>query len=93
MFGLFCDGQLPKGTRIVGYARSDLDNDKFYTQVTGGLSDDVEKSKVEEFKKLNRYVKGAYDNDEAFQVSYRDTPRKSLTQTIESREGAAEDRR
>jgi len=44
-----------------------LDDEKFSDQVTGGLSDDVDKGKTEEFKKINQYVRGAYDEDEAFQ--------------------------
>jgi len=81
---------LPKKTKIIGYARSDMDEEKFMSQVAGGLEDEVsrklagrdgdgctehtflarsqDKTKVEEFKKLAKYVRGAYDEDEAFQV-------------------------
>jgi hypothetical protein len=45
-----------------------MDNDKFMEQVAGGLEGEDEK-KVEEFKKMAKYVRGAYDEDEAFQVS------------------------
>ncbi|KAK4689579.1 hypothetical protein P7C73_g536, partial [Tremellales sp. Uapishka_1] len=67
LFALYNDDQLPPKTRIIGYARSDLKEDKFFDQVTGGLGDDVDKAKLEEFKKMNQYVRGAYDKDEAFQ--------------------------
>jgi glucose-6-phosphate 1-dehydrogenase len=68
LFQLYKLDLLPSKTKIIGYARSDMDNDKFMEQVAGGLEGENEK-KVEEFKKLAKYVRGAYDEDEAFQVS------------------------
>jgi glucose-6-phosphate 1-dehydrogenase len=64
LFALHCDDQLPPKTRILGYARSDLSEEKFHRQLTSGLGDDADKD-----KKINQYVKGAYDDDAAFQVS------------------------
>jgi glucose-6-phosphate 1-dehydrogenase len=69
LFALHCDDQLPPKTRILGYARSDLSEEKFHRQLTSGLGDDADKDKIEGFKKINQYVKGAYDDDAAFQVS------------------------
>lgn len=86
MYALYNDKQLPPDTRIIGYARSDLKADKFNDQISGGLGDKADKAKVEEFKKINQYVKGAYDEDSAFQVSL------SKVKLIgEPREGASED--
>jgi len=67
LYALYNDKQLPPDTRIIGYARSDLKADKFNDQISGGLGDKADKGKVEEFKKINQYVKGAYDEDSAFQ--------------------------
>jgi glucose-6-phosphate 1-dehydrogenase len=68
LYALYRDGQLPPKTRILGYARSDLEDDKFHDQITGGLEEDADKGKIEGFEKINQYVRGAYDEDEAFQV-------------------------
>jgi glucose-6-phosphate 1-dehydrogenase len=46
-----------------------MDKEKFEGQVAGGLDEKEDKKKIEEFKKLAMYVRGAYDEDEAFQVS------------------------
>lgn len=66
LFALFKDGLLPKDTKIVGYARSDLSKEKFQEQLTGGLEDE-DKQQIDAFIKASKYVKGAYDEDEAFQ--------------------------
>lgn len=68
LFQLFKTGHLPdvKTTRIIGYARSDMSREKFEEQVVGGLDGEDEK-KVEEFKGMATYIRGAYDEDEAFQ--------------------------
>ncbi|KAJ9125586.1 hypothetical protein QFC22_000548 [Naganishia vaughanmartiniae] len=66
LFGLFKDGYLPPKTHIVGYARSDLERKDFEERLTGGLDEKESKDKIEEFKKISTYVKGAYDEDDAF---------------------------
>lgn len=82
LFALFKDGLLPKDTRIVGYARSDLSKEKFEEQLTGGLEEGKEdKAKVDAFIKASKYVKGAYDEDEAFE-----NLEKELKQLVEGEE-------
>ncbi|KAG1469713.1 hypothetical protein G6F56_003096 [Rhizopus delemar] len=68
IFALYKDGFLPKNTKVMGYARSDLDEQEFHKRVQSNLeidSDDLKK-KSEEFIKLCSYVKGKYDKDESF---------------------------
>lgn len=80
LFALFKDGYLPKETKIVGYARSDLSREDFEDKVTGGLdvggddkdgkkgkdNDQKTQEKVREFVNMCQYVKGTYDEDESF---------------------------
>lgn len=68
LFTLFAEGLLPPQTKIFGYARSDLTEEKFHEKVTAhfDLIGPRTKAKVEEFKKLCTYVKGQYTDDESF---------------------------
>lgn len=60
LFGLYREGLLPKNTRIYGFARQAMDNDKFrehlvqYIKVKDG--DDATRQKLEQFQKMNQYV-------------------------------------
>ena len=46
LFQLYKEGLLPKQTKIIGYARSDMDEEKFMSQVAGGLKDEASPSQV-----------------------------------------------
>lgn len=70
LFGLFKWGYLPDDIHIVGYARTQMDDDEYHKRITSYIknpNDDTEISeRLEEFKKLSSYVAGAYDDDEGF---------------------------
>ncbi|XP_073228786.1 glucose-6-phosphate 1-dehydrogenase X-like [Porites lutea] len=64
---LFKDDLIPKGTKIIGYARSDLTVEKLRakTEPFMKLKDD-QKAKVEEFFKNCYYVKGPYNEESGY---------------------------
>ncbi|KAI9251610.1 glucose-6-phosphate dehydrogenase [Sporodiniella umbellata] len=68
IFALYKDGFLPKNTKVVGYARSDLGEQEFHKHVQSNLDLKEEdlKKKSKEFIKLCTYVRGKYDEDESF---------------------------
>ncbi|KAI9637406.1 glucose-6-phosphate dehydrogenase [Dioszegia hungarica] len=75
IFALFQQGLLPKDIKIVGYARTKMDEEEFYKRLTSGfdrnkkdplLSKNFDE-KLEEFKKASTYISGAYDKDDGFQ--------------------------
>ncbi|EKM59071.1 uncharacterized protein PHACADRAFT_249261 [Phanerochaete carnosa HHB-10118-sp] len=69
LFGLFRMGFLPKGVKIVGYARTKMDNAEYLKRITSyikNVDDDEGKAKLEEFKQLSTYVSGGYEDGESF---------------------------
>jgi glucose-6-phosphate 1-dehydrogenase len=63
-------GFLPRDVKIVGYARTKMDETDYHKHITGYIknSDDAETAaKIEEFKKLSSYVSGSYDEGSAFE--------------------------
>ena len=63
-------GFLPKDVKIVGYARTKMDNAEYHKRITSyikGVDDDESKAKLEEFKQLSSYVSGGYEDGESFE--------------------------
>jgi len=58
LFSLYREGLLPAHTRIFGFARHAMDNNKFREHICQFIKvdDDEAKAKLEEFKELNIYV-------------------------------------
>ncbi|KAI8988978.1 glucose-6-P dehydrogenase [Pilobolus umbonatus] len=65
LFNLYKNGFLPETTRIIGYARTKMDHEKFVSRVTAKISGN--KETVDEFKRLLVYQSGLYDEDKSFQ--------------------------
>jgi glucose-6-phosphate 1-dehydrogenase len=62
---------LPKDIKIVGYARTKMDDAEYHKRITSyiknpGGNPDIT-SKIEEFKALSTYISGAYDESAPFQ--------------------------
>lgn len=69
LFGLYKQGLLPKGVRIVGYARTKMDDAEFKKRETSyikGTEDAEIKSKLDEFVSVSTYISGPYDEDSGF---------------------------
>ncbi|KAI9448211.1 glucose-6-P dehydrogenase [Lactarius indigo] len=68
LFGLYRDGFLPNGVKIVGYARTKMDEAEFHKRSTSYIKDPDQShaSKIEEFKKLSSYVSGGYEDSASF---------------------------
>jgi glucose-6-phosphate 1-dehydrogenase len=59
---------LPEGVRIVGYARTKMDEAEFHKRATSYIKNqDVYSEKLEEFKKISTYVSGGYEDDPSFE--------------------------
>jgi len=71
LFGLFSQNLLPRDVKIVGYARTKMEDEEYHKRITSYIknpNDDKEvKLKIEEFKAISTYVSGAYDKTEAFE--------------------------
>jgi len=71
LFGLFRQKLLPRDVKIVGYARTKMDEAEYHKRVTGYIKnpndDPAIKEKLEEFKALSTYISGAYDETSAFE--------------------------
>lgn len=70
LFGLYRGGLLPDGVKIVGYARTKMDQDEYHKRTTAYIKkqDNPEiAAKVEEFKALSSYVSGGYEDGESFE--------------------------
>lgn len=70
LFGLFRNGLLPEKVRIIGYARTKMDDKEFREKLSSHfkLIDGPSKDQAEEFKKLCTYIHGPYDKDEGFEL-------------------------
>lgn len=69
LFGLFRNRFLPKGIKIIGYARTKMDHEEYLKRVKSNIktpTKDMEEQ-LGEFCKLCSYVSGQYDKDESFQ--------------------------
>ncbi|KAK7208614.1 glucose-6-phosphate 1-dehydrogenase-like protein [Myxozyma melibiosi] len=69
LFGLFRYGLMPQGIKIVGYARTKMDDAEYKKRISSYIKvpDDEVKAKLETFLGICTYVAGAYDTDEGFQ--------------------------
>ncbi|KDN41665.1 putative ZWF1-glucose-6-phosphate dehydrogenase [Tilletiaria anomala UBC 951] len=87
LFNLFRLDLLPKGTSIIGYARTKMDQPTFHGKISQYLknvdSDEGSKAKAE-FLKLCTYLPGAYDEDAAFKNLNKEMEK------IEQERGASE---
>jgi len=70
LFTLFKDKYLPRDSKIVGYARTKMDDAEFHKRTTSYIknpNDDPEiPAKIEEFKQISTYIPGDYEKGEAF---------------------------
>ncbi|KAN0131482.1 Glucose-6-phosphate dehydrogenase, C-terminal domain containing protein [Lactarius tabidus] len=68
LFGLYRDGFLPDDVKIVGYARTKMDEAEFHKRATSYIKNpDEDSSKIEEFKSRSSYVSGGYEDDASFE--------------------------
>ncbi|KAI8069516.1 glucose-6-phosphate dehydrogenase [Gongronella butleri] len=67
LYRLFKNGRLPVSSKIIGYARSKLDDRAFFDRVEEHLGKDEDRATVEAFTALCSYVSGAYDKDSSFE--------------------------
>lgn len=71
LFGLYRDGYLPDDVKIVGYARTKMDEAEFHKRATSYIKNPDEdpriSSKIEEFKSRSSYVSGGYEDDPSFE--------------------------
>ncbi|ODV76897.1 glucose-6-phosphate 1-dehydrogenase [Suhomyces tanzawaensis NRRL Y-17324] len=65
LFGLFREGQLPSSVKIIGYARSEIDDADFKKRISAHFKGGDE-NKIQEFLKLTSYISGGYDSEESF---------------------------
>ncbi|GAA6033856.1 hypothetical protein JCM8097_000372 [Rhodosporidiobolus ruineniae] len=69
LFGLYNNGFLPEGIRIIGYARTKMDKEEYHKRVSQYIKTPIPalKKKLEEFLELCTYVAGQYDQDDGFE--------------------------
>ena len=70
LFSLYRTGLLPKDIKIVGYARTKMDQEEYYKRVTSYIknpnNDQEIAAKIQDFKNLSSYVPGDYEDGAAF---------------------------
>ncbi|CAG8452918.1 3726_t:CDS:2 [Acaulospora colombiana] len=69
LFGLYRNGFLPEGTRIIGYARTNIGEQEFRNRISGYIKAPVAeiKEQLSKFLEICSYVSGQYDKDESYQ--------------------------
>ncbi|CAK7909501.1 glucose-6-phosphate 1-dehydrogenase [[Candida] anglica] len=70
LFGLYREGQLPSTVKIIGYARSKIEDADFKKRISDNFKlrdEEKDKPKIEEFLKLCSYHQGAYDTAEGYE--------------------------
>ncbi|KAM0755969.1 glucose-6-phosphate 1-dehydrogenase [Meredithblackwellia eburnea MCA 4105] len=69
LFGLYNNGFLPKGIKIVGYARTKMDEKEYHSRASQYIKAPIPamKQKLTEFLSICTYVSGQYDQDSSFQ--------------------------
>ncbi|GAA5893840.1 hypothetical protein JCM6882_003108 [Rhodosporidiobolus microsporus] len=69
LFGLYNNGYLPDGIRIIGYARTKMDKEEYHKRVAQYIKTPIPalKKKLEEFLEICTYVSGQYDQDQGFE--------------------------
>ncbi|KAK9317344.1 glucose-6-phosphate dehydrogenase [Lipomyces starkeyi] len=85
LFGLYRYGLLPKNVKIVGYARTKMDDADYKKRISSYMKTPTEtiETQLKEFLAMTSYVSGQYDQDEGFI---------SLTKHMEELEGDVEER-
>ncbi|EGG11567.1 uncharacterized protein MELLADRAFT_74091 [Melampsora larici-populina 98AG31] len=70
LFGLFFNGFLPEGTRIIGYARTKMEEKDFHDRVTQHIKVPIPamKQKLDSFLEICSYVSGQYNETESFKA-------------------------
>uniref|UniRef100_A0A0S1MKP2 Glucose-6-phosphate 1-dehydrogenase n=1 Tax=Phakopsora pachyrhizi TaxID=170000 RepID=A0A0S1MKP2_PHAPC len=70
LFGLYYNGFLPDSTRIIGYARSKMEDQEFYSRVSQHIKLPIApmRQKLDSFLEICSYVSGQYNEDESFQA-------------------------
>ncbi|KAJ2063728.1 Glucose-6-phosphate 1-dehydrogenase [Coemansia sp. S146] len=66
LFHLYQQGLLPRRTRILGYARTQMERESFTSRVTSFFKKDIPPAEVESFLAICGYVSGKYDVAEDF---------------------------
>ncbi|GMM35631.1 glucose-6-phosphate dehydrogenase [Saccharomycopsis crataegensis] len=68
LFGLYRQDELPKTTKIFGYARSKLTNEEFHDKFRSNLKllNDSQQPKIDQFLGITEYFNGSYDDPEAY---------------------------
>ncbi|KAJ1941973.1 Glucose-6-phosphate 1-dehydrogenase, partial [Linderina pennispora] len=66
LFHLFQQGLLPKRTRILGYARTQMSRTDFTSRVTSFFKEDDSQADIDAFLGICEYVSGKYDVDADF---------------------------
>ncbi|KAL0579690.1 Glucose-6-phosphate 1-dehydrogenase [Marasmius crinis-equi] len=70
LFGLLRQGFLPRDVKIVGYARTKMDQAEFHKRATSYIknpNDDPEiTASIEKFKEISTYIAGDYEDGAAF---------------------------
>jgi len=70
LFGLYNAGFLPNDIKIVGYARTKMDDAEYHKRITSYIKNQDQpeiKEKIDDFKKVCTYVSGGYEDDPSFQ--------------------------
>ncbi|GAA6017648.1 hypothetical protein JCM10207_001235 [Rhodosporidiobolus poonsookiae] len=88
LFGLYNNGFLPEGIRIIGYARTKMDKEEYHKRVCQYIKAPIPaiKKKLEEFLELCTYVSGQYDTDEGFEELEKEL--KKCEETYKDKESA-----
>lgn len=84
LFGLFREGQLPSTVKIIGYARSKIEQEDFKSRIKEHFKlRNAPESKVEEFLKLVSYFQGAYDKPEGYEELNKEIEKYELDNSVE----------
>ncbi|KAH9999333.1 glucose-6-phosphate dehydrogenase [Russula vinacea] len=71
LFGLYRDGFLPEGVKIIGYARTKMEQVDYHKRVTQYIKNPNEDpdvvTKIDEFKDICTYLSGGYEDDASFE--------------------------
>ncbi|KAH9853422.1 glucose-6-P dehydrogenase [Lenzites betulinus] len=71
LFGLYRMGFLPRDVKIVGYARTKMDDAEYHKRITSYIKvadgDDGAKADIEAFKSFSSYVSGGYEDAPSFE--------------------------
>lgn len=67
LFGLFRRNLLPKDVAIIGYARTDMDDEKFHKKALAHIDTKKYPEESKKFTQILSYIHGPYDKDEGYQ--------------------------